>query len=80
MLSKSTVELNSIWFSDETIVKCRPNGEIVLYRCPPVTEYFERSNASGGKSVMFWGVISKDAYGPQLKLRAKIQLNHISTN
>jgi transposase len=71
MLAKTDAELNSIWFSDETIVKSRPNGEIVLYRCPPGSEFFEPSNASGGKSVMFWGIISKDAYGPLVEVKGK---------
>jgi transposase/AraC-like DNA-binding protein len=68
MLSKSDAELETIWFSDETMVKSRPNGEIVLYRCPPGSEYFEPSNGGGGKSVMFWGVISKNAYGPLVEV------------
>jgi hypothetical protein len=71
MLSKTDAELNSIWFSDETIVKSHPNGEIVLYKCPPANEYFEPSNASGGKSVMFWGVISNNAYGPLVEVKGK---------
>ena len=66
MLGKTDLELESIWFSDETIVKGCPNGEIVLYRCPVGAEWFIPSNASSGKSVMFWGVISKRAYGPVL--------------
>ena len=38
MLGKTDLELESIWFSDETIVKGCPNGEIVLYRCPAGAE------------------------------------------
>jgi DDE superfamily endonuclease/Transposase len=64
MLQKTDSELNSIWFSDETIVKSRPNGEVVFYRASPGQEYFEPSNGPSGKSVMFWGVISMAAYGP----------------
>jgi hypothetical protein len=64
MLGKTDLELESIWFRDETIVKGCPNGKIVLYRCPAGAEWFTSSNASSGKSVMFWGVISKRAYGP----------------
>ena len=71
MLAKTDEELNSIWFSDETIVQSRPNGEIVIYRCPPGAEYFEPSNASCGKSVMFWGIISKNAYGPLVEVKGK---------
>ena len=71
MIAKTDLELAQIWFSDETIVKSRPNGKIILYRCPPGCEYFEPSNASGSKSVMFWGVISKEAYGPLVEVKGK---------
>ena len=64
MLAKDDAYLKSIIFSDETIVKSRPNGEIVFFRVAPGSEFFEPSNASGGKSVMFWGCISINAYGP----------------
>ena len=60
MLSKSEEELASIWFSDETIVKSHPNGEYVYYRLPEGSGYFEASNASSGKPVMFWSVISME--------------------
>lgn len=69
MLSKTDAELDAIWFSDETIVKSRTNGETVLYICPPGHEYFVPTNASGGKSVMFWGVVSKAAYGPLVEVK-----------
>jgi transposase len=71
MLKKSDEWLSTIWFSDETIVKSRPNGEIVFYRCPPGDEWYEPSNASGGNSVMFWGLISKAAYGPLVEVVGK---------
>jgi len=71
MVKLTDLELGRIWFSDETIVKSRPNGEIVLYRSPPGSTYYEPSNASGGKSVMFWGVISSQAYGPLVEVKGK---------
>lgn len=71
MLKKTDAELRSIWFSDETIVKSRPNGEIILFRCPPGSVYYEPSNASSSKSVMFWGVMSFDAYGPLVEVKGK---------
>jgi hypothetical protein len=71
MLEKDDDYINSIIFSDETIVKSRPNGEIVFFRVPPGSEYFEPSNASGGKSVMFWGCISLNAFGPLVEVRDK---------
>jgi transposase len=53
MLEKDDAYIISIIFSDETIVKSRPNGEVVFFHVPPGSDYFEPSNASGGKSVMF---------------------------
>jgi hypothetical protein len=61
MLAKDDAYLERIIFSDETMVKGRPNGEIVFFRAPPGSDFFEPSNASGGGSVMFWGCISKKA-------------------
>ena len=71
MLSKSDDYLASIWFSDETIVKSRPNEEIVLFRSIQGSEWYEPSNGSGGKSVMFWGLISLNAYGPLVEVIGK---------
>lgn len=71
MLAKDDAYIQSIIFSDETIVKSRPNGEIVFFRAPPGSEFFEPSNASGGKSVMFWGCISLNAYGPLVVIEGK---------
>ena len=71
MLSKSDDFLNSIMFSDETIVKSRKNGDVVVYRAPPGKEYFEPSNSSTSKSVMFWGLISKYHYGPLVQIIGK---------
>ena len=71
MLEKDDDFLASIWFSDETIVKSRPNGEVVLFRSFEGSEWYEPSNGSGGKSVMFWGCVSKNAYGPLVEVIGK---------
>ena len=57
MLEKSDEELGTIWFGDETMVKSRRNGEVVLFKCPPGAEWFVPSNGGTSKSVMFWGLI-----------------------
>ena len=67
----SDEKIKSIWFSDETIVKSRPNGEIVFYRMPKDEEWSVPSNAGGGKSVMFWACISFNAYGPLVEVKGK---------
>ena len=71
MLEKSDHYLNSICFSDETTVKSRPNGEIILFRSPKGSEWFSPTNGGGGKSVMFWGCASKTAYGPLVEVIGK---------
>jgi transposase len=77
---KSDEELAQIWFSDETMVKSPPNGEYVFFRCPPGAEWHTPSNGSGSKSVMFWGVISKAAYGPLVQVEGKnTAVKYIST-
>lgn len=76
MLEKSDEELGTIWFSDETMVKSCPNGEVVLFRCPPGAEWFVPSNGGTSKSVMFWGVISLAAYGPLVVVEGKNTAEH----
>jgi transposase len=80
MLTKSDEYLASIIFSDETIVKSRPNGEVVFYRAPEGTEFYQASNASSGSSVMFWGCVSLKAYGPLVEVKGKnTALSYIET-
>jgi hypothetical protein len=72
--------LESIWFSDETMVQSRPNGEVVTYRAPKGSGWVEPSNSSSGKSVMFWGVVSRQAYGPITEVIGKnTALNYVET-
>lgn len=71
MLEKDDAFIASIWFSDETIVKSRPNGEMVFFRSAEGSEWYEPSNAGGGNSVMFWGVVSLAAYGPLVEVKGK---------
>jgi hypothetical protein len=70
MLAKDDAYLASIWFSDETMVQGRPNGEVVYYRLPEEAEWFVPSNGNGGKD-MFWGVISMATYGLLAEVKGK---------
>jgi hypothetical protein len=67
----SDEKIKSIWFSEETIVKSRPIGEIVFYKMPKQEEWSVPSNARGGKSVMFWACISFNAHAPLVELNSK---------
>ena len=71
MLEQSDEFIDSICFSDETVVKSQPNGEVVLFRAPEGTDWYSPSNAGGGKFVMFWGCASKAAYGPLVVIEGK---------
>ena len=80
MLQQPDEFINSICFSDETMVKSRPNREVVLFRSPGGTVWNKPSNAGGAKSVMFWGCVSKAAYGPLVVIEGKnTALKYIST-
>ena len=71
MLQQPDEYIDSICFSDETMVKSRPNGEVVMFRMPQGSEWSTPSNGGGGKSVMFWGCASKSAYGPLVEVVGK---------
>ena len=64
MVDKDDPFIESIWFSDETMVKSRPNSEVVFFRSAPGSKWFVPSNEGSAKSVMFWGCVSMAAYGP----------------
>ena len=64
MVGKDDAFIESIWFSDETMVKSRPNGEVVFFRSAKGSEWFVPSNEGAAKSVMFWGCVSMASYGP----------------
>jgi len=69
MLSKSDEYLKSIVFSDETVVKAYPNGEITYYRAPAErTDVRSRRVQQGGSGQMLWGCVSFHAYGPLVAL------------
>ena len=65
MIQKSDAELNSILWTDETMVKAFPNGKAVFFRAnrnrsdiiSPVVQ-------QGGSGQMLWGCVSFHAYGP----------------
>ena len=71
MLGADDDYIKSIWFSDETMVKSRPNGELVCYRLPQGQEWSIPANGGGSKSVMLWSCISINAYGPLVEVRGK---------
>jgi hypothetical protein len=51
--------LKSIVFSDETVVKAYPNGEITYYRAPTErTDVRSRRVQQGGSGQMLWGCVS----------------------
>ena len=69
MLSKDDDYLRSIVFSDETMVKAYPNGEITYYRSPTVLpDIISRRVQQGGSGQMLWGCLSWHAYGPLVAL------------
>jgi transposase len=57
-------KLNSIFWTDETKVQAWPNGEIVFYRAPGDKEIVTPMKQNGGGGVMFWGCMTKNAWGP----------------
>jgi transposase len=69
MLTKSDDYLKSIVFSDETMVKAFPNGEITYYRASTErTDIISRRVQQGGSGQMLWGCVSFHAYGPLVAL------------
>jgi transposase len=65
MLTKSDEYLKSIVFSDETMVKAYPNGELIHYRAPNERlDTISRRVQQGGTGQMLWGCVSFHAFGP----------------
>jgi len=50
--------------SDETQVKSHPNGEVVFFRGPAGQSTYKVHKRPNSVGVMFWGCLSKFAYGP----------------
>jgi transposase len=64
MLQKSDEELKLIMFTDETMVKAYPNGEVVYYRAfQEQPDIVSPRVQQGGAGQMLWGGISFYAYG-----------------
>jgi transposase len=65
MLQLTDAEHNLILWSDETMVKAYPNGEIIFYRSrrdrPDIVSPYVQQ---GGSGQMLWGCMSFHAYGP----------------
>jgi hypothetical protein len=44
MVGKDDTFIESIWFSDETMVKSRPKGEVIFFRSAKNSQWFVPSN------------------------------------
>ena len=65
MLSRNDEELKRILWSDETMVKSYPNGEMVFYRArTDQPDIVSPRVQQGGSGQMLWGCMSYYAYGP----------------
>ena len=64
LIQWSDEKLQSIFWTDETKVQAWPNGEIVFYRAPGDTEITTPMKSNGGGGVMFWGCMTRAAWGP----------------
>ena len=68
MLQKDDDYLSRIMWTDETKVQAYPNGECVFYRAFPVElggkEFVTPMKQNGGGGVMFWGCMTRRAWGP----------------
>lgn len=68
MIEKDDDYLSRIMWTDETKVQAYPNGELVFYRAFPVElggkEYVTPMKQNGGGGVMFWGCMTRRAWGP----------------
>jgi transposase len=68
MLQKDDDYLSRIMWTDETKVQVAPNGEIVFFRAPAGTPdeklWKARKVQNGGGGVMFWGCMTRHAWGP----------------
>jgi hypothetical protein len=68
MMEKDDDYLSRIMWTDETKVQAYPNGECVFYRAFPVElggkEFVTPMKQNGGGGVMFWGCMTRRAWGP----------------
>jgi hypothetical protein len=68
MMAKDDDYLSRIMWTDETKVQSYPNGEAVFYRALPVElggrEVITPMKQNGGGGVMFWGCMTRRAWGP----------------
>jgi transposase len=68
MLQKDDDYLSRIMWTDETKVQAYPNGECVFYRAFPAElggkEFVTPMKQNGGGGVMFWGCMTRRAWGP----------------
>jgi transposase len=68
MILKDDDYFSRIMWTDETKVQAYPNGECVFYRAFPVElggkEFVTPMKQNGGGGVMFWGCMTRRAWGP----------------
>jgi transposase len=68
MLEKDDDYLSRIMWTDETKVQAYPNGEAVFYRAFPEEQGGSKvvtpKKQNGGAGVMFWGCMTRRAWGP----------------
>jgi len=64
MLLKGPEYYNRIIWTDETMVKSHPNGEVTFYRAFVTDDPYIQPRIQNSFGVMFWGAMSRYAYGP----------------
>lgn len=78
-LSESQEMRDAIVFSDETMVKSWPNGEVVMYRVQSTSEndntLYLPMLRNGGTGVMFWGCAGMHSWGPLTVVNGS--MNHL---
>jgi transposase len=73
MLRKSDEELKRILWSDETMVKAFPNGEVVFYRAiSKRDDIVSPAVQQGGSGQMLWGCMSFYSFGPLVVINGHI--------
>ena len=64
MKQKGRNYYNRIIWTDETMVKSHPNGEVIFFRAFKDSQPYIQHRIQNSEGVMFWGCMSRYAYGP----------------
>ena len=64
MQQKGREYFERIIWTDETMVKSHPNGEVVFFRAFKNSSLYIQHRNQNSVGVMFWGSMSRFAYGP----------------